>query len=153
MQLDYFMLKKIFKSKNFFQFCRFCIVGSIGTGIDFAVLNLGILVFSWNVYLTATLAFVLAASNNFLLNKYWTFSEKSKGSRFVSQYMQFLLVSIGGLLLNLGIMYFLIEGAGLWYNWAKAFAVLIVVMWNFGLNKAWTFRSANVKVINEIENN
>ncbi len=145
------MVNKLLRSELFKQFTKFCIVGSIGTAIDFGILNLGVIVFSWNVYLAATLAFILAATNNFFLNKFWTFTENSKGIRFLGQYAQFLLVSVGGLLINLGIMYALIEGAHLWYNWAKVFATGVVIMWNFSLNKYWTFRAANVKVTNDDE--
>jgi len=148
------MIRKIINSKLFKQFVKFSIVGVIGTAIDFGVLNLGVISFEWNVYLAATLAFILAASNNFVMNKYWTFLEKSKGNRLFGQYFQYLLVSAGGLLLNLGIMYALIEGTGLWYNWAKVFATALVIMWNFSLNKYWTFRAADVKVdVDEVISN
>lgn len=141
----------ILKKKFVNQFIKFCFVGVVNTAIDFGILNLGVIVFKWNIYLAATIAFIIAASNSFLMNKYWTFTEKSKGMRFATQYFQFLMVSTGGLLLNLGIMYIFIEGAGLWYNWAKVFATAIVIMWNFGLNKYWTFRTANVKIASKTD--
>jgi len=140
------MVNKIIKSKIFKQFTKFCTIGVIGTGIDFGILNLGVLILSWNVYAAATISFILAATNNFFLNKYWTFTDKSKGSRFIGQYAQYLAVSVGGLLLNLGIMFVLIEQLDLWYNWAKVFATGLVIMWNFSLNKYWTFRNVDVKM-------
>jgi len=140
------MVKKILKSQLFNQFWKFCIVGFIGTAIDFGVLNLGVEVIHLNVYLAAAIAFVLAASNNFALNKYWTFLNKVKGNKLFGQYFRYLLISIGGLMLNLGIMYALIEGIDLWYNWAKVFATALVIMWNFSLNKYWTFKPVDVKV-------
>jgi len=146
------MIKKLLRSKIANQFVKFCIVGFIGTAIDFGILNLGVLVFKWNVYLAAAIAFVIAASNNFMMNKHWTFLENSKGSKAAQQYFQYLIVSVGGLLLNLGIMYVLIENIHLWYNWAKVFATAIVIMWNFSLNKYWTFKSSNVKLDKIINN-
>jgi len=140
------MIKKLFRSKIANQFIKFCIVGFIGTAIDFGVLNLGVLVFKWNVYLAAAIAFVIAASNNFMMNKYWTFLENSKGSKAAQQYAQYLIVSAGGLLLNLGIMYILIENIHLWYNWAKVFATVMVMMWNFSLNKYWTFKAVSKEI-------
>lgn len=136
---------KIFIRENrelFFQFVRFSLVGLSGTLIDVGLLNLlheGLGVF---VYTAATIAFTAAVINNFLLNKYWTFRHragyKSRGS---VQFFQFIFVSLVGLLINLGIMYLLIEFLDLWFNWAKAAAIIVVLFWNFVANKLWTFRT------------
>ncbi|MFZ5365126.1 MAG: GtrA family protein [Patescibacteria group bacterium] len=146
------MFGKLLNSKILVQFLKFCAVGVTGTAIDFGVLNLGVAVIKLNVYVAAALAFILAATNNFLLNKRWTFSQKSTGQRMIGQYAQYLAVSAGGLILNLSIMYALIEAADWWYNWAKVLATALVIVWNFSMNKYWTFRPSRVKVdIDKIE--
>jgi len=124
------------------QFLKFAVVGSLGTLIDFGLLNLFVKVFRFDVYFSATLSFIAAVINNFLLNKYWTFKiaqaqDEGKGRR---QFVQFSLVSVIGLAINLLIMYVLIQYASLWYNWAKVAATVVVLVWNFWANKLWTFK-------------
>ena len=110
------------------EFIKFGIVGASGTIIDFGLLNL-LVFFQINVYLAATISFLAAASNNFYFNKTWTFRFKGKKA-LRQQYLQFLLVSVIGLLINVSIMYVLIEYFNFWYNYAKFAAILVVLWWN-----------------------
>ncbi|MDZ7798481.1 MAG: GtrA family protein [Patescibacteria group bacterium] len=125
------------------QLIKFGIVGFIGTAIDVGFLNLLHQVFEVMVYLAATISFILAVINNFVLNKYWTFKDKKAYlAKSHVQFFQFIFVSVIGLLINLGLMYLLIEYFGFWYNWAKLGAIIVVLFWNFFANKFWTFRKA-----------
>lgn len=122
------------------QFIKFSVVGVSGTIIDYGVLNLLVLVFHLNVYFSSAVSFSLAVVNNFFWNKYWTFRVSNLTGRPYYQFFQFLSVSVVGLGLNLLIMYLLIHFFNLWYNWAKAFAIIVVLFWNFIANKFWTFK-------------
>jgi putative flippase GtrA len=97
-------------------------------------------------------AFVIADTNNFIWNRWWTF--RSKG-RIPTQYSQFLLVSINGLMLNLIILKTLVEdlmpSLGIMEDKASVFevacqviAIFIVSLFNFFANSLWTF-SADIK--------
>lgn len=125
------------------QFIKFSVVGTSGTIVDYSILNLLVLVFHVNVYISATISFTAGVINNFTWNRYWTFKEIPHGRNVPFQFFQFLVVSVIGLSLNLLIMYVLIEFFGLWYNFAKAFAIAIVLFWNFLANKFWTFKAKN----------
>jgi putative flippase GtrA len=122
------------------RFIKFCAVGATGTIIDFSLLNWLVLAFSVPLYYAATISFIAAVVNNFLLNKYWTFKDYAREKKKGWQFFQFAIVSIIGLLINLAIMYGLVEYAHVWYNLAKAAAVLVVLVWNYFANKAWTFQ-------------
>lgn len=130
------------KRKNFLlQFIKFSLVGLVGTLIDIGLLNFLHLSLGVFVYLAATISFIAAVLNNFLMNKHWTFKNQAGfHSKSRIQFFQFVFVSVIGLLINLGIMYLLIESFGVWYNWAKLAAVIVVLFWNFFANKFWTFR-------------
>ncbi len=120
------------------QFLKFSLVGASGAVIDLGVLYL-LVQFFWVWYIAAaTISFLLAVTNNFLWNKFWTFRDPSR--RYGRQYTQFLVVSTVGLGLNNVILFLLVEGLGLWYMWAKVFAIVVVLAWNFTANKYWTFR-------------
>jgi len=136
-------LKEIFQryQKIIKQGIKFSLVGTLGTIIDVGVLNLLYRVFGLFVYGAATISFILAVINNFLLNKYWTFKDEKDYLRKPHiQFIQFSIVSIVGLLINLGVMYLLIEYFHFWYNWAKLAAIIVVLFWNFFANRYWTFQ-------------
>jgi len=119
------------------QFIKFGIVGASSTIVDFAILNLLVLIFHLNVYLSATISFILAITNGFIWNRLWTF--KSEGSKTL-EYGKFMFVNIIGLGINLAIMFVLIQYFNLWYNFAKAAATAIVMFWNFYGSKKWVFK-------------
>lgn len=128
------------------QFSKFAVVGFLGTLIDFGLLNLFVKIFRLGVYYSATLSFIAAVFNNFFLNKHWTFKNDVSDKKTKDQFWQFLLVSLIGLGLNLLIMYLIMDIFGLGqdrYNWAKAGAVIVVLIWNFWANKLWTFKEKN----------
>ena len=135
-------LKRILGNEHIKQFLKFCVVGVIGTAIDFGLLYL--LVEFGHVYylLAATISFIAAVINNYLLNKIWTFQDKNRN--FFKQFVQFLIVSLVGLGLNLLLLYLLVQYAHLWYILAKVLATGVVLIWNFIANKFWTFKKEKV---------
>lgn len=135
------------KIKQHAEFFKFCVVGVSGALLDFSILNLLVIVFFINVYFAALISFLVAATSNFLLNKYWTFCQVRQKIATRHQYLIYLIVSLAGLLINLLVMALLIEGIDLWYNWAKAMAIIVVGFWNYFMNKFWTFKSTQEKAV------
>ncbi len=131
-------VKKILKKKSFQEVIKYMVVGGIGTLIDFGLLYVLVEFAGVWYLLAAILSFVAAVINNYILNKVWTFQDKS--NQFAKQFVQFLIVSIVGLSLNTAILYGLVEFAGVWYLLAKALAIIVVLFWNFFTNKYWTFK-------------
>lgn len=125
-------------------FIKFGIVGFSGTSLDFIILNVLVIFLSLNVYLAASISFVIAVTNNFLLNKFWTFNAVKQKDSGKKQFIKYFIVSIIALAMNLGLMYLFIEFFSLWYNWAKLLATAIILFWNFFANKYWTFKSEPV---------
>lgn len=141
----------VLKNKFFLQFGKFFIVGILNTGIDFLVLNL----LMWltqtyeggSVIIFNTISFSVAVINSYLLNKYWTFQDKSAGNS-PTQFAKFLTVSIIGWGLNTAILYsvttlispFFGLSRALWANFAKAMATGVVLIWNFVGYKLFVFK-------------
>jgi putative flippase GtrA len=126
------------------RFIKFAIVGASGTVVDFGLLNFGILVLGLTKALANTISFSAAVVNNFVWNRLWTFPE-TRSSPFLGQLWKFFLVSLAGYALNqtifLGLDHFLLYRFGvLGYNLSKAVATLVVLFWNFGANRVWTYR-------------
>lgn len=137
------MLKTFLEKYPIFaQFSKFLVVGSMNTAIDFAVLNLlmwttGIYQGQWIILLNA-ISFLVAVTNSYFLNKYWTF--RVKGPTVVPWQMgQFLVVSLIGAGINSSIVYGVTTfippcfglGKELWANLAKALATGVALIWNF----------------------
>jgi len=136
------MLMQIWK--RYETFLRYAIVGLIGTLVD--VLTLYALTelsginpkTSYLFSLFVAIAFLAAVVNNYVLNRLWTF--KSRDQNVTAQFVRFLIVSCGGFLLTQALMWVLVPVLGVWYILAKALTSVTVMIWNFGLNKLWTFR-------------
>jgi putative flippase GtrA len=133
------------RPKEFNRFAKFATVGALGAVIDFALLNLMRGVFGWDLILANTLSVSVAMLNNFIWNRYWSFPE-SRTRKKRTQLPQFALVNLIGLVINnlivVGIDAVLVPHVGEpWsYNIAKAVAIGVVLFWNFGVNRLWTYR-------------
>ena len=119
-------------------FLKYAIVGCMGTAIDLGSLYVFVEFLRINLLLAAAMSFILAVINNFLLNKYWTFQNKSSNIR--KQFIKFLIVSMIGLLLTELFMSLLVYGLKIWYMASKLVTSGLVLMWNFLANKYWTFK-------------
>lgn len=157
------------KAKEVERFLKFATVGVIGAIIDFGVLNLLQATVlrpeepnvSLKVALATGLAFVSAVTSNFVWNRYWTYPD-SRTRPIQRQWLQFFMVSLAGLLFRLvwvrtlyiplgdigldalqaaGIVGSMADSAikRLGTNIAQFFAVWIVMVWNFFVNRYWTY--------------
>jgi len=90
------------KIKSFFEFVKFFLVGVLNTFLDLGVLNFLILVFGFRSGLHYSffkgISFLVAASNSYFWNKIWVFGSKERNIKEESA--KFLLISIGGLIIN-----------------------------------------------------
>lgn len=154
-----------FKPKEAERFAKFLLVGTIGFIIDFGTLTFLVEVvdlpglvaensqFSETVGLIIanTISFTLAVLSNFTLNRYWTYPE-SRGKRKRVQLPQFTVVSIIGLILNNTILALttplfgwliattpFLRGSIDGYIPAKILATVVVLFWNFFVNRYWTY--------------
>jgi len=133
------------------QFVRFALVGAFNTGLDFSVYLFLTRTFSfWGdhpVRASAT-SFCVGVVSSFILNNFWTFG--FSGARWHARIVKFATVASVGLSLNSLIMYALVH-AGTYDVLAKACATGLVVLWNFTMQKTWTFRERRVPVPEEAE--
>lgn len=92
------------------QLSRFGVVGLVGVGVDLGIFNLlRASVFApENIHEGPLLAKVISTSvaiaANYVGNRYWTFST-TKRQHMVREGFEFVLVSLGGMLLTLGTLW------------------------------------------------
>lgn len=125
------------RRSNWEQLVKFCIVGATGYVVNLAV-YLGLLRGLDLHYLIAAMgSFAVAVTNNYLLNRLWTF--RTHRGAVVGQGLRFLVVSLLALGANLVMLKLLVE-IGLGKVLAQAVAIVLVTPVNFVGNKLWSFR-------------
>jgi putative flippase GtrA len=127
------------KASNWLQLLRFGLVGASGYLVNLSVFAVMVGMAGLDHRPAATLAFLVAVTNNFVWNRTWTF--RVRQGQIPHQALRFLMVSVGGFLLNLAILELLVSGWGLPELPAQAAAVAVVMPANFLGNRLWTFQS------------
>jgi putative flippase GtrA len=140
------------------RFLKFAIVGAIGAVIDFGVMNLLVNLARTPFVFAGTISFICAVISNFTWNRFWTYPE-SRSKPLMGQLGQFTLVNAAGLLIRVPILNYLEPVLDkfltsfsivskyhqfLSHNITLAFAVGVVMMWNFFVNRYWTYSDVEI---------
>lgn len=126
------------------QFLKFGLVGVSNTLITFAVYTL--LLKALGVWYVAAsgIGFAIGAINGFLWNRAWTF-KGHVGDALTP--VRWFVVQGCGLLVNLGLVYLFVDGAGLDKLIGQAFTIAIVTVLTFFANRSWTFRMRAAAIV------
>ncbi len=137
-----------------YQIARFALVGVLNTAVDFGIANGLILLTGITEGLTVSvlfkaISFTVAVVNSYFWNKWWTF-EKT-GQAKITEFSQFLFVSIVGFGINLGTATIVINvfprpstfSASQWDNIGFLAATFVALAWNFIGYKFWVFAKKN----------
>jgi putative flippase GtrA len=131
--------------KELERFLKFATVGAFGMVVDLTILNVLVKVAGLPLLVANSISFSTAVISNFTWNRLWTFPE-SRSRPLVPQLAQFAIVNIIGLAINnlvLWLVYQLTQQFlpdPLDYNLAKIAAIGVVLFWNYGVNRIWTYR-------------
>jgi putative flippase GtrA len=137
------------------RFLRFAVVGIIGAVIDFGCMNLLVNLVHLPLVVAGTFSFIAAILSNFLWNRYWTYPD-SRSKPLLQQLLQFAFVNTLGLAIRVPILAYLepvllrffqnlpfaipfFSADFLADNFTLAIAVLVVMFWNFFINRYWTY--------------
>jgi len=138
------------KKKELKRFIKFGIVGLIGAVVDFSILNFFIFALGFSSPIGKIIANIISTSaailSNFTWNRLWTYPESRKRKKRV-QLVQFTIVNLVGLTINTAIFFLadhyffnLFFPENISVQLAKLTAIGIVLFWNFGANRLWTYR-------------
>jgi putative flippase GtrA len=140
------------------RFFKFAAVGAFGAVIDFGFFNLFTSLVGIPAITSSALSFILAVGSNFFFNRYWTYPD-SRSKPLAHQAVQFLLISLVGMVIRL-ILFALLENplitlsgdllpnigltpTFIGHNATLAFAILVVMMWNYIANRYWTYNDVS----------
>jgi putative flippase GtrA len=122
---------------NWLQLVKFCAVGASGYAVNLAVFYVCVEVLDLHHLVGATVAFVVAVTNNFWWNRHWTFRARSGRASF--QAPRFFAVSIAAFLFAATVLELLVSVAGMPELPAQAIAIAAATPLNFIGNKMWSF--------------
>ncbi|MCX6034893.1 MAG: GtrA family protein [Chloroflexi bacterium] len=136
------------------RFIKFITVGAIGAVVDFGIMNLFSRLFNMPLTLAGTISFICAILSNYLWNRFWTYPD-SRSRPISRQLTMFFIVNIAGLAIRLPILHFLeppmhglfehlavnirLTPEFLGKNFTLMVAVSVVMLWNFFVNRYWTY--------------
>ncbi|HVN54213.1 MAG TPA: GtrA family protein [Anaerolineaceae bacterium] len=136
------------------RFFKFAMVGVLGAIVDFGVFNLLVNGFHLQAVPSSVVSFTCAIISNFLWNRFWTYPD-SRSKRIHHQVVQFIMVSVIGLVIRTPLFAFLepnligfftrlnlpvpVSARFLGHNVSLAIAVIVVMFWNFFANRYWTY--------------
>jgi len=140
------------KERN--RFFKFALVGTLGAVIDFGVMNLLSHFVDMDLVYAGTISFICAVISNFVWNRIWTYPE-SRSRPLLNQLGMFFLVNLAGIAIRVPILHYLEPpllrfferlfhtsyNSAEFYakNLTLAAAVGIVMLWNFFVNRYWTY--------------
>jgi putative flippase GtrA len=122
---------------NWIQLAKFSAVGATGYVVNLTVYAILLRSADFHYLTAATCSFVVAVTNNYLLNRWWTF--RHQRGHFALQGLRFFAVALLALGANLVILRVLV-GLGVGKILGQAIAIVLVTPVNFVGNKLWSFR-------------
>lgn len=142
------------RSRESTRFVRFAMVGVIGAVVDFGAFNILNTFTPMSAIWAQTFSFILAVLSNFTWNRFWTYPD-SRSKAIPWQLVQFFVVNTIGWAIRTPIFavietplrnFFAVHriipifsADFLGHNLALAIAVLVVMMWNYFINRYWTY--------------
>jgi len=140
------------------RFLKFAAVGVIGAAIDFGVMNTLTQVIGMLLVTAGTISFICAVVSNFIWNRFWTYPD-SRSRPIARQLVMFFAVNIAGVAIRIPILHYIeppmirvmerlnfrvpLSSDFLAKNLTLALAVGIVMLWNFFVNRYWTYNDVD----------
>jgi len=120
---------------------RFSLVGGSGVLVNNAILLALVERLHLPPVLAAAIATECAIASNFMLNDRWTFRGVvgSHGAPWPRRFASYNLLTLGGLLLSVGVLAALHELAGVHYLLANVVGICAGTLWNYSSNHNWTW--------------
>lgn len=127
------------------QFARFIVAGSCAFAVNIAALYFFTDVLGIYYLFSTVMAFFVALTVSFTLQKFWTFRDHSRDHLHIQipayAGMQFVNVT-----LNAALMYVFVEYLHIWYLYSQIVISLMLAVAVFFINKSFIFKPRDVQV-------
>lgn len=123
--------------RRFRNLILYGIIGCCSSGFDFLLYSLFVQDFNWNYILSNCISVLAGITTSFTLNRAYNFKVKDK---MVRRFGIFLTVGLCGMLLSNLILWICIDVLGMNKILSKLLSIVLVVFFQFLINKYVTFR-------------
>lgn len=113
------------------------IIGCFSAGLDFIIFTAFVSVLGWNYIISNCISVLAGIITSFMLNRNYNFRVKDRPKQ---RFGMFLLVGICGMILSNTILWICIDEMGIEEVFAKLLSIVLVVFFQFLLNKYVTFK-------------
>lgn len=128
------------ESGNAMRIVRFLCTGAIGLSTNLGMFRL-LYILGVPYLVGSVAAFSVAMVVGFLLQKYWTFEERSR-ERAQTQFIQYALLTLGNLVLNTFLVYALVEYGHAHYLLAQAMGAGAIAILSYFVYRRYIFASS-----------
>jgi putative flippase GtrA len=139
----FYLIAKNRNGVGFFQAGKYGITGMLNTFLYAGIYNF--LIYITNIAsglqidIFAVIAFILAVTNSFFWNKYWSFAAPPNGVSLAPEAIKFFIVSSLVAIINISIIHITVNVIGvpsgfdpkIWANVALVFAIIVAFLGNF----------------------
>lgn len=123
------------------EFLRFALIGGVATAIQYATLVFLVQADLAGAVLASGIGFVLSALANYALNRRFTFQSRRAHAEAMPR---FAAVALAGLAINTSLIWLFHVPVGLHYLVAQILATGGTLLWNYSVNRVWTFSTRSV---------
>ncbi len=123
------------------QLIRFGLVGSLGFGVNLAVFALASKAFGFGPNMAAVVAFAVAVTGNYSLNRVWSFARSaSERVPYVAGWVRYVAINAFGLGVNVAVLNAVLGWCGSdFMYYGQALGVACGMLFNFFLSRALIF--------------
>lgn len=130
------MIKKIkLLIQKYNSFIKFCLIGVTNTVISLFFFNL-LIQRNFHYSFATTFSYVLGIANGYILNSRFVFNKRAS----LQTMYKFIAIYLSALVINLIWMFVLVDMISVKPMYAQIFAIGFNVLYNYILNKRWTFK-------------
>jgi putative flippase GtrA len=127
------------RTRNWLQLIRFATVGASGYVVNLGIFVTCVHLLAIDYRISSVIAFVVAVTNNFWLNRHWTFGAKQDHP--ILQAARFFAISLIAFGFTYVVLVALVSGAGTSKVVAQAIAIVAGTPLSFLGQKLWSFRA------------
>lgn len=119
------------------KFIRFCLVGVVSVALNLLLFYTLVDIFSLNYLVSVVFIFVVVNLFGFIANKYFSF--RVYDGCIILQSVKYYIVMFVSLLVNMMLMFFLVDILSIWYIHASLLTSFFMALLNFFAHSGLTF--------------
>ena len=121
-------------------YVKYIFSGGTAAVVDLFLLAMLKELFGAHYLIAASLAFIVAFFVSFFLQKFWTFGH-TRMEDLHAQMITYLIIAVTNLGINVGLMYFFVEIAGIWYFFSQIISGALLALMSFFLYRRLVFKT------------